>query len=440
MTIVPLGSMRLQVPENGRLNFELELVEQIKLVVPQIISRVLAESLETEVERMLKRKRYRRRSKGDRQQIKANCSRCRSHRRADFQRNGHYERQLDTHWGSASVNVPQVRCQCKGNVRMIFQTIRPRQRIWEDLEHTIRVEYGRGLSYRQIKVDLDERLGGSIGLRTLNQRILTLGSNTGNALSLPKGAVPPVVRVDGMWITVMFATGEVNTDQLGRQRSQKQARKVPILAAQGIWPETGRTQLLAWMLAESEDTASWQIFLERLYEAGLTSENGLKMLVADGSTGFRAAYENAYWQIPLQRCVFHKLRNLAQAIKPPAELNRQAANEYRTTLLRSAAQIWQAADEFEARERYTDFCQAWQTKQPKAVQTLSQDFELTLTFFIVQEQAAALGECWPAHHLRTTSPLERLFREFRQRYRRAVLFHSPAGLLAVTQLLAARFS
>jgi putative transposase len=239
---------------------------------------------------------------------------------------------------------------------------------------------------------------------------------------------------------VMFATGEVKTDQLGRQRPQKQARKVPILAAQGIWPETGRTRLLAWMLAESEDTASWQIFLERLYEAGLTPENGLKLLVADGSTGFRAAYEIVYWQTPLQRCVFHKLRNLARAIKLPAELDRQAAKEYRTTLLRSAAQIWQATDEFEARERYTDFCQTWQTKQPKAVQSLSQDFELTLTFFAVQEHAAALGECWPAHHLRTTSPLERLFREFRQRYRRAVLFHSPTGLSAVTHQLAARFS
>jgi transposase-like protein len=159
-----------------------------------------------------------------------------------------------------------------------------------------------------------------------------------------------------------------------------------------------------------------------------------------GSTGFRAAYENVYWMTPLQRCVFHKLRNLAQAIKPPAALDRQAAKAYRTNLLRSAAQIWQATDELEAQQSYTDFCLTWQTQQPKAVKILSKDFELTLTFFAVQEQAAALGEDWPAHHLRTTSPLERLFRDFRQRFRSAVLFHSPAGLIAVTQQLAVRFS
>ncbi len=61
------------------------------------------------------------------------------------------------------------------------------------------------------------------------------------------------------------------------------------------------------MLADGEDTLSWQRFLEQLYLAGLTPENGLKMLAADGSTGFKAAYENVYWMVPLQRCVFRKL-------------------------------------------------------------------------------------------------------------------------------------
>jgi len=63
-----------------------------------------------------------------------------------------------------------------------------------------------------------------------------------------------------------------------------------------------------------------------------------------------------------------------------------------------------------------------------------------LTFYTVQEQAAQRGEDWPAQVLRTTSPLERMFREFRQRYRKAILFHSATGLQAVTAQLANRFS
>jgi hypothetical protein len=323
---------------------------------------------------------------------------------------------------------------------LAFQTIRPRQRIWEDLRWEIQAEYGRGLSYRQIKVDLDQRLASSVGLRTLNQQVLALGAQAGSFAWPKKAAPPPVVRVDGIWITVMFASGETQTDRVGRKRAVKRAKKVPILAAQGVWPSSGQTRLVGWMRAEGEDAASWQTFLERLWEAGLTPENGLALLVSDGGPGFRAAYENVYWQVPLQRCVFHKLRNLAQALQVPAGLDRQAAHQYRTDFLRAAARIWQAPDENEARRRSKAFHETCQSQQAKALQTLDRDFDDTLTFYAIQEQAVQRGERWPAHALRTTSPLERMFREFRQRYRKAILFHSVTGLHAVTAQLADRFS
>ena len=59
----------------------------------------------------------------------------------------------------------------------------------------------------------------------------------------------------------MFATGETRRDQTGRTRMVKQAKKVPILAAQGVSADHRRTQLLAWMRTDSEDAASWQKFL-----------------------------------------------------------------------------------------------------------------------------------------------------------------------------------
>lgn len=440
MTIVPIGNLPLQVPESGTPEFVFELVEQIQSMILHLVSRSLEESLETELERFLGRKRYVRRRRSRRKESGMYCSKCRSHQRQDFRRNGHYRRQLAVQWGRISVQVPQAKCHCGGNVRLKYQTLPSGQRFWEDLQLEIQAEYGRGLSYRQIKVSLDQRLASSVGLRTLNQQVLGLGAEGENFAWLKPGEIPPVVRVDGIWITVMFATGETKTDRIGRQRPVKRAKKVPILAAQGVWPSTGRTRLLAWMRAEGEDGASWQTFLEKLYEAGLSPENGLRLLVSDGATGFRAAYENVYWQVPLQRCVFHKLRNLAQALHLPADLDRQAGHQFRTEFLRAAARIWQAPEEAEARQLYTAFCKSWQSQQAKAIQTLARDFDATLTFYAVQEQAALQGEKWPAYVLRTTSPLERIFREFRQRYRKAVLFHSPQGLQAATAQLAHRFS
>jgi hypothetical protein len=319
----------------------------------------------------------------------------------------------------------------------VFQ---PGQRMWDDFGVEVKVDYGRGLSYRQIKADWDERLGGSVGLCTLNRRVVGATVEGKPARSLKRSEVPPVVRVDGIWITVMFPTGETRKDRSERTRAVKQAKKVPILAAQGVWPETGRSALLAWTLANGEDHDSWQAFLEQLLEMGISPENGLALLVADGSSGFRSAYESRYWMVPLQRCVFHKLRNMADALHPPAGLDRQAARQYRTDFLRQAAQIWQAEDEPDARLRYRAFCQHWQPLQPKAVAALQRDFDLTVTFYAIQQQAAALGQDWPAHLLRTTSPLERSFREFRRRFRNAVLFHSPAGAIAATAQIASRFS
>jgi transposase-like protein len=89
---------------------------------------------------------------------------------------------------------------------------------------------------------------------------------------------------------------------------------------------------------------------------------------------------------------------------------------------------------------YHAFCETWQKTQPKAIETLQRDFEATLAFYDAQEYADMKGEHWPAHFLRTTSPLERTFREFRRRFRQAVLFHSNAGLHAATTQIAARFS
>jgi len=440
MTIVPIGTLLLQVPPQEHAEFVPELQTAIQEQILRIVGRCLEEALETELEHQLGRGRYRRRRHSKGQEIERRCSRCGSHQRQGFCRNGHYPRYLDTHWGRVVLGVPQVQCVCGGNVPMSFRTLRPGQRIWDDLEVEVRVEYHRGLSYRQIKMDLDERLGSSVGLRTLNQCVLQVVPEGKPSKPFEMGEVPPVVRLDGIWITVMFPTGQTQRDRLGRLRAVKRAKKVPILAAQGVWPLTGKTMLLAWTRAESEDEASWQKFLEQLYETGITPENGLALLVADGSKGLRAAYENIYWTIPLQRCVFHKLRNVAQALDIPEGLDRLAAHAYRTQFLCSAARIWQAPDEIEARQRYAAFCRQWQSQQPKATATLSRDLDETLAFYAVQERAAAYGQDWPSHLLRTTSPLERTFREFRRRYRNAVLFYSEQGAKAVTAQLAARFS
>jgi transposase-like protein len=287
------------------------------------------------------------------------------------------------------------------------------------------------MSLRWIKECLDTRLGSSVSLRTLNRCVREMAQLILPWRERPIDAVPPVVRVDGIWVTLMMARGEVKADRLGRQRPVKQAHKVPILVAQGVWPASGRQEVVAWVLGRTEDEASWEALLSQMWERGIEPRRGLCLLVGDGAAGLTAARRTVYWDVPFQRCVFHKLRNIWRDILLPEGLEGKAARAYKRRFIRSAARIWQAPDEKQARRRHRQFCSKWEAKQPTAIATLQRDFDATLTFYPIQAAAAQRGQRWPARQLRTNSPLEREFRTCRRRLAGAVLFHSPSGLAAV---------
>ena len=99
MTIVPIGSLLLQVPASDYPRFAQELCAVLATQIRQVVGRCLEEALETEVERWLGRKRHVRRRKTKGQRVEVRCSRCFSHERQRFRRNGHYRRRLDTRWG-----------------------------------------------------------------------------------------------------------------------------------------------------------------------------------------------------------------------------------------------------------------------------------------------------------------------------------------------------
>ncbi len=421
-------------------NFAKQVLAGITENIPGFIAQVINAYLDAEVTEFLGREHYQRRRHVKSKETGARCSKCGTQDRQKFRRDGHYRRHLATSYGQVQVCVPQIECECGGKVRYAFKTIAPRQRFWVDVQTFVQSACARGQSYRQIKAELDERLRSSVGLRALNRQVLSLGAETSACQVWEKGFAPPVVRVDGIWLTILFETGEAERDRAGRLRPVKRGKRIPILAAQGVWPATGETRLIAWMRADGEDEKNWQTFLEMLWEAGLTPENGLKMLVSDGSPGFEAAYQNIYWSVWRQRCVFHKLKNVARDLKFSSQTDRAARKEFSTNFLRSAAQIWQAENKTQAVRLYNAFCDAWRQQQPKAIKTLQRDFDDTLTFYDALEYAEALGQHWPAHLLKTTSPLERMFREFRKRFRQAILFHSTIGAQATTAQLASRFS
>ncbi len=216
-------------------------------------------------------------------------------------------------------------------------------------------------------------------------------------------------------------------DAKGRKRPVKGRYKRCILVALGIWPETGRQEVLAWELVEVEDTFAWLHFLTRLEAQGISVPNGLRLLIHDGNSALQAVLDFLNLGAAHQRCLFHKLKNILRAIQVPDGLTKEEAWRQRKAVLKDFQAIWQAKEYATALRRYLQVYRKYRTTQPAAVATLRRDFRATLTYYqIVKEHPT-----WPRRFLRTTSQLERFNRRLRKRARSAGAYHSDAGLLAM---------
>jgi transposase-like protein len=302
--------------------------------------------------------------------------------------------------------------------------IRPYQRFWDDVQMRVEQWAEMGLSLRQIQTELNESLQTNVGLRVLNEQLQAIKQ----PIATPLTSVPPVVMLDAIWVTVLRPTGEYKKDTRERRRPVKQKHKVPLLVAIGVWPQSGNWEVLDWELADKEDYEGWEALLVRLETRGMYHERGVELFIHDGGKGLTSALKKIFPFVPRQRCVFHKLRNIWQAIVVPDELNLQQARHLRRKIIRQAAAIYQADTLQQALDLRHAFRERWRTTQPAMVATLDRDWHDTITFYKIIQRYPH----WRVSCLRTTSLLERLNRNLRRLFRAANAYHSDLGLLAAT--------
>lgn len=368
----------------------------------------------------------------------ARCNRCGRQTRGWFRRNGTYERTWAITGLVVQVGVPRLRCHCGGTVDVSFSVFAPYARISPEVEERLREGLALGLTLRDVGLLIAPTNGGPLAKSTINARGLAVSDLVSGFHQGILPRIPPVVLVDGLWVKVLVPTGEEFVDQRGRTRPRLRRQKIGLLLALGVDPTTGEGWVLDWERASQEDQANWERLLERLRTRGLTVERGLRLIVSDEGAGLRAALATVDLGVGVEHqvCVFHRLRNLGKAVKglgiTPPEASEKEAKEARRARRREvvseAAAIYQGADRAEVLRRRDAFVAKWQEEEPEAVATLLRDFERTIAYLTVHEAAAARGERWEAHHLRTTSRLERLNRTVRRMVRQIVLFHSEAGL------------
>ena len=413
-------------PVNARAVFETNMDEAIQILCRTIGARLTALLVAIVSHVVGRRHHVRRTHVPKRLRREGKCCRCGSTHSRRFSRNGFRKREpLVMSWGEIPFEIPRVRCQCGGSVKIDFGgVIRPYQRIGDDVDDQIQRLGSMAVSLRQMREWFGQLHIGPLALRTLNERLHLLQDLDPNR---EVEGVPPVVEVDAIWVTLLRSNGEVRLDRKGRKRPVKGRFKVPIMIALGVWPDTDRREILLWRLGESESAEEWVKFLEILEAQGIRGENGLKLIIHDGGKGLCSALQTVWFDAAQQRCLFHKLRNIAKAIHLPDGLTPEQRRRRRKKILKDFGQIWEARRYKTMLRRYAKVIRAYRDTQPEAVATLRRDFRATVTYYALEKQFPS----WKRRNLRTTSHLERFNRKIRRRTRPANAYHSDPGVTAM---------
>jgi putative transposase len=415
-------------PVNARPQLEAALLEA-ETVLQRTMELRFTELLISVVCHVLGRPYHRRRASVPRRQRReGKCCHCGSRASHRFSRNGFRERHLLTQWGPLTIDLPRVRCVCGGSVQIDFGgLLRPYQRIGDEVDAQIQRWGALAVSLRQMSKEMEHWHIGPLSLRTLNQRLHQL-------IYLDPGRdgqdVPPVLQVDAIWVTILRPNGKVRRDRKGRNRPVKGRFKCPIFVAMGVWPEEDRCEILLWQLGTGETAEEWVRFLETLEAQGIRGENGLKLIIHDGGAGLCSALQTVWFDAHLQRCLFHKLRNIYKAIRTPQDLTPKQRRRRCKAIFKDFRLIWEARRFQTVLRRYLRVVRKHRQSQPEAVATLRRDFRSTVAYYRLEQQFPS----WNRKHLRTTSRLERFNRRLRRRIRAANAYHSDLGALSmVTQ-------
>jgi mutator family transposase len=348
--------------------------KQIKEAVVQVTQEVIMAFLEAEVTAKLGREKGSPRSVSDQpREIDWVCGHCGCQNANQFTRDGHYRRTLETELGHLDqLRIPMLECQnCHHDVICQYSILEKFQRFWADLQQDAFFSSGLSQSLRAIKNRWSGELERSVGLRSINQLINQVEPLVHRMREQRFLEAPIVVQCDGIWVTIQGQEGAIKLDKRRRKRHERSGKKVVILVALGFWPD-GRREILDWQLANSEDHAEWEVLLNRLKEREVNAEHGLKIIVRDGCGGLGKALAKVYGNSILdQRCIFHKLKNVAD--KASTDLTGKDNREARKELMDQAAYIYEAEHPDMARERLRDWAKQWRPQAPEAVATLERD-------------------------------------------------------------------
>jgi transposase-like protein len=290
-------------------------------------------------------------------------------------RNGYRTGRMKTAEGMVEYAAPQVRATSEPFVSAVRENLAGRTGALEDLAIEL---YARGLSTRDIEDTFTDEKGRRLLSRAAVSEITERLWTEYEGFSQRDLAEHRVVY--------LYIDGIAERLRAGQPREA-------VLAAWGIG-EDGRKVLLHLMAGSKEDTETVRAFFQDMRARGLGDP---LLVVSDGAPGIIRAIEECFPRSARQRCLAHRMRNLA--VKVPTDL----WPEFKARV----TACYQAPSRAIARNLAEGIRADYATTVPSAVACFEDDFEACIAHLrlpVTHRQAT-----------RTTNLLERLFVEERRR-------------------------
>lgn len=302
-------------------------------------------------------------------------------------RNGHHEpREVTTAAGAVPVRQPRVNDKrvdpVTGARKRFASAILPAwARKSPRVAEVLPLLYLHGLSSSDFGPALGQFLGTSQGLSAATITRMTKDwqdeAKAFNKRSLA-GTDFVYVWVDGIQLKVRL-----------------EQDKVCLLVVIGVRAD-GTKELVALDDGHRESAESWLDMLRDCKRRGMRAP---VLAVGDGALGFWAALREVFPDTREQRCWFHKIANVLNALPKSVQPGAKAA----------LAEIWNAEDKEHAEAAAKAFAADYGIKWPKAAAKITDDLDVLLEFYDYP------AEHWV--HLRTTNPIESTFATVRLRQR-----------------------
>ena len=292
-------------------------------------------------------------------------------------RKGHYDRKLITSKGQYVINVPRSK-EITGIKYSVMDRYKQRR---EKFDNMVLLSMMLGISQRKQRRFFREFVGSGVSHTTASNILKKIDVQVNEFRTQSLEDEYKYLILDGVWVSV---------------KQGKKTKKNPIIFVIGI-KLNGEQELLTFKLAKSESEEEITKILNDVYRRGVKGKK-LRIISSDGAKGIRAAIEMVYPYAQWQSCYVHKLRNVHKNI--------QNKTIHRKKLMKQASNIYQADTRKEAVSRYAKFAKTWQELEPRAVKTLTNGFNDTLTYYYFNEDRDLIS---------TTNLLERYFEEIRRR-------------------------